>query len=143
MHDISVPDQIKNHSIAIVSLIIAITALTYNTWREEETEKNRTTRLAAFEVLKNLGQLQAVVNYAHFDHQNEMGNPINGWGYIALISDLSEILPEPIPQNIHQLTEKWSENYQTLQTNETSTTEISEQIDVSRESILNVLHQLR
>lgn len=143
MQDITFPDQIKNNLIAIVSLIIAITALTYNTWREEETEKNRTTRLAAFEVLKSLGQLQAVVNYTHFDPENKMGSPFAGWGYIALISDLSEILPDPIPQATQQLANTWSEQYPTLQTEQASAIAISQQIDLSRESILNVLHQLR
>lgn len=142
MHDISLPDQIKNHSIAIISLIIAIIALTYNTWREEETEKNRTTRLAAFEVLKNLGELQAVVNYAHYAPDSSMGNPIIGWGHIALIGDLSEILPEPIPQTVHKLIGTWGNQYQTLNTNEKSAEIISHEIDNSRISILNVLHQL-
>jgi hypothetical protein len=143
MQDITLPEQIKNNLIAIVSLIIAITALTYNTWREEETEKNRTTRLAAFEVLKSLGQLQAIVNYTHFSPEDKKENPIAGWGNIALISDLSGILPDPIPQTVNQLANTWSEQYSTLQTERASVEAISQQIDISRESILNVLHQLR
>ena len=143
MHDIPVFHQIKNHFIAIISLIIAITALTYNTWREEETEKNRTIRLAAFEVLKNLGELQAVVNYAHFETENKMGNSITGWGHIALISDLSTLLPPSIPQTVSNLTKTWGANYKSLGTSDKSVEEISQEIDNSRTSILDVLHQLR
>ena len=45
-------DQLRNNAVAIISLIVAITALSYTAWREERTEKNRTLRVAAFEALK-------------------------------------------------------------------------------------------
>ena len=35
----SLKNQFKRHFIAIISLLIAIVALSYDTWRNEETEK--------------------------------------------------------------------------------------------------------
>lgn len=138
-----IAEQIKNHAIAIISLIIAITALSYSTWREEATEKNRNIRLAAFEVLKNLGQLQVVVNNVHYAPDNSMSNPMLGWGHIALISDLSQLLPPPIPETTQKLTDTWGKSWSSLKTSDEDTKLVSEEIDSSREAILKVLGNLR
>jgi hypothetical protein len=82
-------EQVKSNLIAIISLAIALTALGYTTWREEVTEKNRTLRAAGFEVLKNLGELQLIVNYIRYDPENPQANPYLGWGYVAIIGDVS------------------------------------------------------
>src|SRR5579862_4333579 len=111
MKTITITHQITNNLIAIISLFIAITALYYNTWRNEQTEKNRNIRTAAFEVLKELGDLQAIINYAHFQPKTADGNPYLGWGYIAMVNDLSELLPPPVPKNIQTLTQAWNKNW--------------------------------
>lgn len=136
-------EQFKSHFVALISLTIAIIALTYNTWREEITEKNRNLRLSAFEVLKNLGELQIVVNYGHYQSDNTMGNPIIGWGHIALVSDLGELLPPPIPEKIHTLTRVWGENWEKIRTDEVAVDLISDEIDASREVVLNELKSLK
>ncbi len=45
---------------------VALTGMGYNTWRNEKTEINHNVRAAAFETLKNLGEAQTIVEYAHF-----------------------------------------------------------------------------
>lgn len=139
----SIKEQLKQHCIAIVSLAIAIIALLYTTWREEETEKNRNVRVAAFEVLKNLGQLQVVVNYAVFQPDNTMGNPMLGWGYVAIISDMSELLPPSTQENAKKLRTVWSENFQSLKTEEAASDRVTQEIDASREAVLEVIRHLR
>jgi hypothetical protein len=57
-------DQIRRNAVALISLIIAVSSLSYNTWRNEKTEDNRNQRLAAFEVLLKLNELQQVI--CHF-----------------------------------------------------------------------------
>jgi len=42
--------QLRNNSLSIISLVIAISALSYNTYRNELTEVNRNIRSAGFEV---------------------------------------------------------------------------------------------
>src|SRR5579862_5039415 len=118
MKTITIPHQIKNNFIAIISLFIAITALYYNTWRNEQTEKNRNIRTAAFEVLKELGDFQTIINYAHYQPQSADGNPYLAWGHVAMMNDLSELLPPPVPNNIHTLTQTWNKNWRRIKTDD-------------------------
>ena len=63
-------DQLKRNTVALVSIIIAVSSLSYNTWRNEKTEENRNQRLASFEVLLKLNELQQVIFYSHYDKDN-------------------------------------------------------------------------
>ena len=82
-------EQIQRNLLAIISLAVAISALGYNTWRNETTEENRNTRLASFEILVQLGKLQIITDHAHYGKDSNTGNPITGWGHVAMIDDLS------------------------------------------------------
>lgn len=136
-------DEFKSNFVAILSLTIAIMALLYTTWREEVTERNRNYRLAAFEILKHLGELQIVIDYSVYQPQNTMGNPILGWGHIALISDLGQLMPSPIPEKVNSLTKVWGENWEKIQTKEIAADEITSQIDGARSSILYEIRHFR
>jgi hypothetical protein len=72
--------QLRANTVALTSLAVALTALGYNTWRNERTERNRNVRVAAFEVLKQLGELQLVVNAAFFAKDGRLGHQMAGWG---------------------------------------------------------------
>lgn len=72
-------DQIKQNKLAIISLLVALTALGYNTWRNEQTEANRNIRQAGFEMLVHIGQLQRITYLAHYDKDSIEGNPRKGW----------------------------------------------------------------
>lgn len=146
----SILEQVKDHAIAIISLVVAIAALGYTAWREEVSEKNRTTRVAAFEVLKNLGDLQLVVNHAYYndDKKHDIANDkrgatLVGWSYVATISDLSILLPEPLPQDAENLTDVWGEEWQKLSKEESSTIRVSEKIDTMRNDVRTTLRSLR
>jgi len=136
-------NQIVNHIVAIISLAVAVTALGYTTWREEATEKNRNLREASFEVLKHLGELQIVINYGHYEPDNTMGNPILGWGHIAIIGDLGQILPPPIPEKTAKLTQVWTDNWQDIKTDEKAVDNISKEVDESRDAVLDEIRKLR
>jgi hypothetical protein len=131
--------QIRKNAVALISLMVAISALTYTAWREERTEKNRTLRAAGFELLKNLGELQLIVNYRHYQPENSMGNPIVGWGHVAIISDMSQILPSPLPEKIDLLVAAWKNNWEKIKTDGESVDQISQEIDLSREAVLHLL----
>ena len=47
----SVFEQLRRNAVALISLVVALSSLGYNTWRNEQTEANRNERQAAFEVL--------------------------------------------------------------------------------------------
>lgn len=135
--------QIKNNLVAIISLVVAITALLYTAWREETTEKNRTLRVAGFEVLKNLGELQIVVNHTYYQQDGAPGNPFVGWGHVALISDLSELLPPPVPETIEKLINLWSQDWKKIKTDEKAASRISDEIDHSRKEVLESIRYLK
>ena len=81
-------EQIKRNQLAIISLLVALTALGYNTWRNELTESNRTVREAGFEMLVHIGELQRITYLAHYDQDKVGGNPRMGWTEILLLKDL-------------------------------------------------------
>lgn len=139
----SVEQQIQDNVIAIISLTVAIIALLYGTWRDEETEKNRTLRQAGFEVLKNLGELQIIVNHAFYQPESALGNPFMGWGHMALISDMSQLLPAPIPAAAEKLESVWSDNWEKIKKDKQAVDQVSEQIDTSRQAVLEAIRHFR
>ena len=121
----SIGQQLRANVVALTSLAVALTALGYNTWRNERTEHNRNIRVAAFEVLKQLGELQVVVNSAVYGKEGSRMDPMAGWGRVALITDLSQLLPAPAPHR------------------EQSGERVTIEIDQSRAAIREILRGLR
>ena len=64
--NISIRRQIHNNAVALISIAIAVSALAYNTWRNETTEEQRNVRHAAFRVLEDLGEVQEVVDSRYY-----------------------------------------------------------------------------
>jgi len=139
----TIREQLHANAVALISLVVALGSLGYNTWRNEQTEENRSVRLAAFEVLKNLGELQVVVNFAFFAKNEQFGHPMAGWGRVALISDLSQVLPAPAPEYAEKLRQGWQANWQQIGNDEASVDRITTEIDQSREAVREIVRQLR
>jgi len=135
----SIGQQIQRNLLAIISLAIAITALSYNTWRNETTEENRNIRVASFEILIQLGKLQLVTDYAHYDNNSEQGNPITGWGHVAIIEDLSFLMPAPFSKMASELKQVWSDNWQNLGKNKNSVKHITNAINAMRKTVKSQL----
>lgn len=134
--------QITTHSVAIVSLITALCGFFYNTWQGQQDEIHQNMRNAAFEVLKDLGELQAVVNYAHYEPENPKGNPIEGWKYVILVRDLSRLLPLSAMQNSQTLYVVWERDWETLRTSRTSEAAISQKIALARADVIKTIESL-
>ena len=81
--------QLRNNAVALISLVVALGSLSYNTWRNERTEYNRNVRTATFELLVKLSELERVVYLAQYDRDRSGGNPRTGWTYVLVIRDLS------------------------------------------------------
>jgi hypothetical protein len=139
----SFKQQVKDNLVAIISLVVAVAALSHDTWRNDLTEKNRNLRQAAFMTLSQLSDLQLVINYMHYQPENPMGNLFIAWGHIAQIGDLAKLLPEPVPSKINGLIEVWKKDYQEIGKKEEATEEISQQIDTSRQAVFDVIYKLR
>lgn len=135
--------QIRENALAIISLLVAVVTLCYVGWRHEQTEQNFNNRAASFEILKNLGELQRVVNYQRYQPDNTKADTLGGWGNVALISDLSQILPNPIPASAHDLVSVWKNNQATIQSSDESADAISNQIDKTRQEVVTLLRSLK
>jgi hypothetical protein len=72
-----------------------------------------------------------------------MGGAFSGWGKFAFINDLSQLLPQPAPNNAKALTAAWKNNWEKIDKSESSADIISEQIDETRRCVLQVIHQLK
>ncbi|MBC7944611.1 MAG: hypothetical protein H7X91_04985 [Burkholderiales bacterium] len=143
MRTSSIADQLKAHSVAIISLVVALSGLAYNSWRDAVVEENRSIRIAAFEVLKNLGELQLIADYAHYQKDRKMGNPITGWGRALLIRDLSRVIPEPVPETADRLLQTWRENWEQLEDDEAASVRVNAHIAKTREAVLLALQRLK
>ena len=136
-------NQIQRNSVALISLVIAVTSLSYNTWRNELTESNRNQRLAAFEILLKLNELQQVVFHHRFDKDvKDKGNPRTGWTYVLTIQDFSLILQQPVIDSAKQLVDVWGQQWETFAINERSYELITLNIDIVRKNTLGALKSL-
>jgi hypothetical protein len=135
--------QLRENAVALISLLIALSSLGYNTWRNERTEHNRNIRTATFEVLTKLAELQRVVFLAQYDRDASAGSPRTGWTYVLVIRDLAAVAPAPIPERAAQLQKVWGENWEGLGTDdETAVNRIDDAISRLREGSLATLKSL-
>lgn len=134
--------QLHDNAIAIISLIVAIVALVLNTWRLEQTERNRNARQAGFEILKNLGELQAVINTNIYEPEGSKTPPLRGWSYITMMSDMAVLMPPSIQDELNELIKVWGNNWKNIPTDENSADQITHQIDLTREGVMQALNQL-
>lgn len=75
-------DQVKRNAVAIISLVVALSGLAYNTWRNESSEANKTTRDAGFFMMQELSELQETVLFARYDRDDERGDIKSGWSHV-------------------------------------------------------------
>ncbi len=135
--------QLRNQSLAILSLVIALTSFSHSAWRTEQSEQNRTTRQAAFQMLVALGQMQEVVYRAHYDHDAVRGSPRTGWVYVQTISDFSAAMPASVGHDAQLLLEAWRDHWEGLGTRDDDAAAISDAVDHCRASVVDTLRSLR
>lgn len=103
-------EQLRRNTVALISLVVAVTGLTYNTWRNEQSESNRNQREAAFEILLKLAELDEVVNLAHYEADAAgTGDLKKGWALVNTIDVLASIMAKPMPASGDRLMATWSE----------------------------------
>ena len=134
--------QIKRNQLAIISLIVALTALGYNTWRNELTEANRTVRQAGFNMLVHMGELQRTTYLAHYDNDKDGRNPRKGLAEVLLLKDLATIISGEVHTSANELLQVWEQNWVRLGSEETAVTSIDDALDKLRDDLLLTLAEL-
>jgi hypothetical protein len=141
--------QIRENLVAITSLVVALTALGYNTWRNERTELNRNIRAAGIEMLQEIGSLQQIVFYAHFAEpdedgkRDERGDPRMGWVDVFTINDLAAVMPPEVARDAARLRAVWEADSPMLIESEAAFQRIDGAIGALRETTLAALRALR
>ena len=135
--------QIQNNLVALISLLVALTALGYTAWRQELTEDNRTLRVAAFNMLQTAEELQSVVDFAHYANDPKAGNPIKGWGKVLYLRDLGIIMPAPVQDKARHLQDTWSQNWEAMHQDEAAAQRITQSIESLRSEVRTLLVSLQ
>jgi len=106
--------QLRDNGVAITSLAVALSALGYNTWRNEVTERNRNIRAAGIELIAEIGSLQQIVFHAHYGERADDGagpDPRGGlrmgWVDVFTINDLAALMPPEVAQDAGRLRAVW------------------------------------
>jgi hypothetical protein len=140
----SLGQQLRTNAVALISLFIALSSFTYNTWRNERTEHNRNIRTATFELLTRLAELKRVVFLAQYDRDAAGGNPRTGWIYVLAIQDLAAIAPAPLATRAAELQKVWGDNWEGLgKDSEVAVDRIDDSIGKLKDATLDILRSLR
>jgi hypothetical protein len=135
--------QLRDNLVAITSLVVAFSALGYNTWRNERTERNRNIRVAGIELLQEIGSLQQIIFYAHYAEGDARGDPRMGWADVLTIQDLATMMPPAVEREARELRAAWEANADSLLDDEGAFLEIDGAIEEFRQAALAELRALR
>ncbi|TQV85798.1 hypothetical protein [Aliikangiella coralliicola] len=134
--------QIQQNLLALISLIVAISALSYTSWRNEISEDNRNHRAAGFEIMREAAHFQLLVDQATFSDSAQF-DPIQGWVRVNLILSLSRLMSEEIQNRAANLKLVWSENWSSIMEDKNSNRMVSESISQLVTSVSKHLERLK
>jgi hypothetical protein len=112
----SIRKQVHRNAVALISLVVAVTSLGYNSWRNETSEAQRNIRHASFRVLESLGELQEIADYRYYylpfeaSEEREGQLRVSGFGNVSMVRDLMSVMPDPAPAAGFELHAAWSES---------------------------------
>ncbi|WP_144391745.1 hypothetical protein [Pleionea sediminis] len=138
----TIKTNIKNNMLSLISLTVALTALFYNTWRNEKTELNRNYRESGFEIIREVAQLQLLVDNIHYTKGTSEREPITGWTRVNFILSLSQIMPSTVARESRELKEVWAEHWDTLEQDKNSNKLITQANKELELAVLDVLKAL-
>ena len=134
--------QFHDNLVAIISLAIALSALGYNTWRNERTERNRNIRVAGIELLTEVGSLQQIIFYAHFTEGDQRCDPRMGWADVLTINDLATLMPAAVVRDAIELRTVWEADSAGLMEDDEAYRRIDVATDGLRQTTLESLRAL-
>jgi hypothetical protein len=136
-------EGVQRHSVALISLAVALLGLSYNTWRNETTESHRNVRQAAFVMLEELGELQQVVDQRFYAGKTSDVNRIAGWGKVALLRDISMLVSPASSRQAAQLFDTWQTQLELMDDGDPAAErQVSGAIAATREQVLRDLEAL-
>ena len=134
---------LRSNLLAIISVLIALASLSYNTWRNDATEINRNQRAAGFAALQELAALQLLTDHITYGNDHDKGDPIAGWTRVIFICDLARLTSPDLEAQPLRLKESWAAHVERLDDDEAANKTISGEIAAMREGTLKTLRSLR
>ena len=138
-----ISEQLRTNAVAIISLVVALSGLGYNTWRNESTESNKNIREAGFFMMRELTELQEVVLYARFDSDDDRGDIKSGWSHVLAVKDISYAMPESVQKDAAALSVIWQTNSHGITSDQDdSYQQIDQAIDKVKKQIVSAINDL-
>jgi poly(3-hydroxybutyrate) depolymerase len=135
--------QLRDNLLAIISLAVAFSALGYNTWRNERTERNRNVRVAGIEILKEIASLQQVMFYAHYVQGDPRGELRMGWADVSTLNDFAVVMPESVAREARELQAAWEQEAGALAEQDAAFARVDRAVDELRQATIAALRALR
>ena len=129
--------------LAIISVLIAVASLSYNTWRNDVSELNRNQRAAGFAVLQELATLQLLVDHLTYDDKRQRGDTIEGGTRVVFIGDLASLTSPKVDAGAKSLRQQWESEVGRLESSEEANKTVSRAIESLRVETLRTLAELR
>ena len=133
--------QLRRNAVALISLVVALTSLGYNTWRNEQTEANRNVRTAGFALIGELAALQRTVFAIRYRGAALEPAVQEGWVHVLTIRDLCHAMPASVQSQADGLLGAWQEHARDAN-QEAHYQRIDGAIDDLRDGILEALRSL-
>jgi hypothetical protein len=136
-------EQVRQNTVALISLAIAVTSLGYNTWRNEASEHNRNQRLVSIELLRMLGDLQQLTLDRHYGKGVD-GDAIlrEAWAKVLTIRDISRVAEGAVPDSAMSLYDVWRADFDQLGSDSEAKDRITAALDRVRQDSQDVLISL-
>ena len=140
----SLKEQLRRNAVALISLVIAVTSLGYNTWRNEASEHNRNQRLVAIELLVQLRDMHETLLNLEYGKESEVRpNVRKGWSLARSIQDLSMIAEGELKQAGDELLTVWGARFDELRRSDEDAKEaIEDEIETMRAATHALLRSL-
>jgi len=136
-------EQLRRNFVALVSLVVAVSSLGYNTWRNEASEYNRNQRLLSIELLRNLSDLQEVVYHNAWDMDVvNRGNPRTGWVHVLAAKDLAQLLDGDVSASADALLLTWEAEWHQLAPDSESYRSVVDALEQVRRDAHDLLRDL-
>ena len=135
-------DQVQRNLVALISLVIAVTSLSYNTWRNEKSEYNRNQREASFHILLHIGEFREQLYHLRYD-ADSIGEDAyrSTWVTVLAIKDLAMLLESPIPGAAEELRVAWEAEFESI-SQEDSKRAVELKLNNLRDLTLEMLEKL-
>ena len=131
--------QIRANIVAIMSMIVALTGMAYNTWRNEKTEINHSVRIAAVRDAQESGRSADRRGILALSEKPSARRSGAGMGADDLYSRSRAGPARPGPAEAERLWAAWRDNVEGLGTNDEAMVKITDELQLLRLTTLEIL----